>query len=160
MSLNLSLSDVFLMTGVLGFGGRNSTKVEHPPHPIMSRVHALIELSTDMANLHLLARPVFARFAHWSVIFLPPSTLCYLETSHQVQPILKGVGMELSSTSCSGWSIYIYKENLPLLPCIFNTVIYLYHCGLICLFYTLGYKPILCYLVAEIVPALVGALSA
>lgn len=121
---------------------------------------ALIELSTDVANLHLLARLVFARFVHWSVVFLSPSIFCYLETNHQVQPILKGVGMELSSTSYSGRSIYIYKEDAPLLPYIFNIVIYLYHCGLMCLFYTRGYKPVLCYFVAEIVSASVGDLSA
>lgn len=68
--------------------------------------------------------------------------------------------MELSSASCSGGRIYIYKEDSPLLSYIFNTVIYLYHYGLICLFYTLGYNPVLYYLVAEIVSALVGTLSA
>lgn len=90
----------------------------------MSGVHALIELSTNVANLRVLARPVFAGFIHWNVVFLPPSILCSLETSHQVRPILKGEGMKLSSTSYSG-------EYLHILPYIFNTVAYLYHCGLI-----------------------------
>lgn len=98
------------------------------------------------ANLNYLVKEVFAGVLHCQVTIFSLFILYSLEMSHKIQPTLGGGGVGIKFHFLEEIvSMYIIwnssvKEDLLLLPVCLFIVINLYQCGLMYLFYTLGYS--------------------
>lgn len=144
---------IFLYWGYVFFG-KQTTKVKYHVHPIISRLLIISWLISVDLNLDALAEWVFVRFLHYSTLSL--SILYFLDRNHYTHSMFKK--WEKSYVPFSWrWRMYIsylevfYMGYLSILlyffnhafPHLFFQPFILYH---VCLFYILGYNPILLHL--------------